>query len=178
MNARPMYFLYTAIILAGSPSNLNYMSTDTKADLIISSSAFEVNGIIPSRYTCEGKEINPPLKIDNIPHGTVSLAIIAEDPDTDHGTVDHWVVWNIPATNNAIVENSKLGVNGMNVTGGTGYHGPCPPTGSHRYIFSVYALDQMLDLNSGAGKDLLKHVMGSHILAEGKLMGRYEKTKK
>lgn len=148
-------------------------ATDT---LTITSRAFEEGGPIPVSYTCDGEEINPPLTVRNIPHGTATLAIITEDPDTSKGTFDHWLVWDIPFME-TIEENTNPGISGTNGAGKTGYHGPCPPDGSHRYFFYVYALDVTLSLEAGANKHQLKEAMKNHILAEGTLMGRYEKVK-
>lgn len=142
--------------------------------LKISSTAFDHDGVIPSRYTCEGEEVNPPLQIDKIPAGTKTLAIIMEDPDAPNGTFDHWVVWNIPPTS-LIGGDSVPGECGKNGSGKTGYYGPCPPSGEHRYYFYVYALDEELKLESGADKAALQQAMEGHILAEGVLMGRYQK---
>lgn len=144
--------------------------------LKISSTAFSHQASIPVRYTCEGEGINPPFTIENIPAGTQSLAIIAEDPDTSKGVFDHWVVWNIPVDTH-IAENSVPGISGNNSSGKTGYHPPCPPDGSHRYFFYVFALDTELSLAAGAGKKDLQEAMKDHILAAGTIMGRYEKIK-
>jgi len=152
------------------------MSTQPHDTLIISSSAFEHGNPIPLQYSCEGEGINPPLYIEQIPQGTQSLAIIAEDPDTSKGVFDHWVVWNIPVTNH-IAENSVPGINGINSSGKTGYHPPCPPDGSHRYFFYVFALATELQLTAGSGKKELQEAMKDHVLAAGTLMGRYQKTK-
>ncbi|MEP6748296.1 MAG: YbhB/YbcL family Raf kinase inhibitor-like protein [Bacteroidota bacterium] len=152
------------------------MANNTSGKLIISSPAFQQEGNIPSKYTCDGQEINPAFNIENIPDDTQTLAIVAEDPDASKGTFDHWVVWNIPKTGK-IAENSTPGVSGKNGTGHTGYHGPCPPSGSHRYYFYVFALDTKLDLNAGSNKEELQAAMDEHILATGTLMGRYQKIK-
>jgi Raf kinase inhibitor-like YbhB/YbcL family protein len=136
------------------------------------SSVFENEGNIPSVYTCDGENINPPLKVNGIPLETETLALIMEDPDTSRGTFDHWLVWNIePDTQ--ITENSIPGITGTNGAGKTGYHGPCPPSGSHRYFFNVYALDTRLDLEPGATKKELKEAMDGHILGEATVMGYY-----
>lgn len=148
-----------------------------KATLQVTSTAFEHNGTIPTKYTCEGSEINPPLEIDQIPDKTKSLALIVEDPDAPGGVFDHWLVWNIPPQN-MIKENSNPGISGANSGGKTGYHGPCPPKGSHRYFFHVFALDTELELMAGSGKDELKEAMKAHILASGVLMGTYERAGK
>src|SRR5665647_1795841 len=142
--------------------------------LIISSPAFESEGIIPSKYTCDGEEINPPLQVDNIPEGTKTLAIIVEDPDAPKGTFDHWLAWNIPPEN-PIEEDRPAGISGTNGAGETGYHGPCPPSGYHRYYFYLFALDSSLNLKAGAKKDELKEAMKPHILSTGTLMGRYQR---
>jgi len=153
------------------------MATNSAENLIISSSVFQNEGLIPSKYTCEGEKINPPLMIDQIPEDAKTLAIIMEDPDAPNGTFDHWLVWNIPPTNN-IKENSIPGISGINSAGKTGYYSPCPPSGSHRYYFHVFALDQPLDLMAGENKNKLKEVMEPHILAKGSLMGRYQRVNK
>ena len=153
------------------------MTARKQGSLIISSSAFEDEGDIPSKYTCEGEEINPPLTVENIPDGTQTLAIIVEDPDAPKGTFDHWLVWNIPPE--SIIEENRIpGISGKNGAGKTGYHGPCPPSGSHGYYFHVFALDSSLDLEGGTDKKTLQAAMEPHILAKGSLMGKYKKTGK
>jgi len=144
--------------------------------LIVSSSAFTEGGDIPSLYTCDGQGINPPLQIGQIPEDAVTLALIMEDPDAPNGTFDHWLVWNIERTA-TIQEGRNPGINGTNSAGKTGYIGPCPPSGSHRYYFHVYALDAHVKLAAGANKQGLMDAMESHILAEGSIMGRYKKQK-
>lgn len=150
------------------------MTNNNQLKLI--STVFSHNGHIPPLYTCEGKNINPPLKVENVPEGTKTLAIIVEDPDAPGGTFDHWVVWNI-SPNEAIAEGSNVGTNGMNSFGKTGYGGPCPPSGEHRYFFRVFALDSELDLSAGAGKKELLDAMKGHVLASAELMGFYQKHK-
>jgi Raf kinase inhibitor-like YbhB/YbcL family protein len=142
--------------------------------LTIHSQVFSHNGHIPSDYTCEGRNINPPLEVGNIPENTKTLSLIIEDPDAPHGTYVHWIVWNI-RPNDAIAEASNPGISGVNSFGKTGYGGPCPPSGSHRYFFRVYALDIELDLLAGSDKKALIDAMKDHILAEGVLMGYYKK---
>jgi Raf kinase inhibitor-like YbhB/YbcL family protein len=154
------------------------MNNINDTDLIIYSEAFHQDEPIPSKYTCEGENINPPLRIENIPLGTASLALIMEDPDAPKGTFDHWLVWNIPPDNINIEEDSLPGINGTNSAGKTGYHGPCPPNGSHRYYFHVFALEKELDLQAGAVRKDLEAAMKPYILAQGSLMGRYELVNK
>jgi Raf kinase inhibitor-like YbhB/YbcL family protein len=153
------------------------MSNNKPGSLVISSSAFENEGIIPPKYTCDGEEINPPLHVENIPDGTQTLAIVVEDPDAPKGTYDHWLVWNIPPES-IIAENRIPGISGKNSAGKTGYHGPCPPSGYHRYYFHVFALDSSLDLPAGTDKKTLQEAMKPHVLAKGSIMGRYKKQGK
>jgi Raf kinase inhibitor-like YbhB/YbcL family protein len=145
--------------------------------LTVSSPAFRYEGMIPSKYTCDGESINPPLQIDQIPEETKTLAIIMEDPDAPKGTYDHWLLWNI-SPKNRISENSIPGISGINSSGKTGYHAPCPPSGSHRYYFHVYALDSALDIEAGANREVLQKAMKTHILAKGTLMGHYQRSNK
>jgi len=138
------------------------------------SSAFAANGSIPGKYTCDGQNINPPLEFESIPEEAESLVFIVDDPDASPKTFTHWIVWNIEPVAK-IEEDSIPGVEGLNDFKEIGYGGPCPPPGTHRYFFRVYALDKNLDLKAGAGrKDLEKEMIG-HIIAEGELMGKYSK---
>jgi Raf kinase inhibitor-like YbhB/YbcL family protein len=148
-----------------------------KTGVLNISTVFQHEGNIPSKNTCDGEGINPPLKINDIPEETETLALIMEDPDAPGGTFDHWLVWNI-SPKNSILENSNPGISGTNSAGKTGYHGPCPPSGSHRYYFNFYALDTTLDLEAGAGKKALETAMQSHIIAKGAIMGRYQRRNK
>jgi Raf kinase inhibitor-like YbhB/YbcL family protein len=150
-----------------------FMATESNA-LTVRSIAFSHNGHIPSKYTCEGENINPPLEISNIHEDAKTLAIIMEDPDAPKGVFDHWLVWNI-SPNEAISEKMNPGISGTNSFGKTGYGGPCPPSGSHRYYFKVYALDTELELPASADKKALKEAMKGHIVAEGELMAHYQK---
>ena len=153
------------------------MATKTTANtLTVYSTVFSHKGHIPSEYTCDGKDINPPLEVENIPDGTKSLALIMEDPDAPRGTFDHWLVWNI-SPNEAIAEQTNPGISGTNDFGKTGYGGPCPPSGVHRYFFKVYALDTKLELLAGADKKTLLETMNGHILSEGEIMGLYQRKK-
>ncbi len=150
------------------------MANNEIDNLIITSPAFENEANIPAIYTCDGESINPPLMIAQMPEGTQSLAIILEDPDASKGTFYHWVVWNIPPSA-TIAENQMPGISGKNGAGKTGYVGPCPPSGSHRYYFNVFALDHYLELEPGADSKALEQAMEPHIIAKGSLMGRYQK---
>jgi Raf kinase inhibitor-like YbhB/YbcL family protein len=145
------------------------------ANLNVKSPAFENNKPIPSKYSCDGDEVNPPLIIEGIPQATKTLALIVDDPDAPMGTFDHWIVWNIPPEGK-ITENSVPGTQGLNSGGQQSYIGMCPPSGTHRYFFKVYALDTKLDLkpNQTHKKDLEKAMQG-HILAKGELIGLYRR---
>ena len=138
--------------------------------------------MIPAKYTCDGANISPPLKWESVPEGTQSIALICDDPDAPMGTFVHWVIYNIPATKSDLAEalpsGPKLGdgsLQGTNGAGRLGYTGPCPPSGTHRYFFKLYALDKVLDLDSGASKDQLLKAMQGHMLAQGELMGTFSK---
>jgi Raf kinase inhibitor-like YbhB/YbcL family protein len=150
------------------------MATKTQT-LTIRSLVFSQDGHIPKKYSCEGENINPPLEISNIPEEAQTLALIAEDPDAPRGTFYHWLVWNIPP-NEPIAEGYVPGISGKNSFGKTGYGGPCPPSGEHRYFFKFYALDTELDLQADADKNALEQAMHGHIIAQGELMGKYRKS--
>lgn len=140
----------------------------------IQSLAFTHNQQIPSKYTCDGENINPPLTFSDIPEGAKSLALINDDPDAPVGTWIHWTVWNIPPQTKEVKENGKPeGVEGTTSFGKPGYGGPCPPSGTHRYFFKLYALDTILELNTSATKQDLEEAMAGHILAQGELIGLY-----
>jgi len=152
------------------------MAAESESRLQVRSVAFSQGGHIPPKYTCEGENINPPLEISGIPDRTKSLALLVEDPDASSGLFEHWLVWNIPP-NEAISENTVPGISGRNSFGSTGYGGPCPPSGSHRYFFKVYALDADLNIPAGSDKQTLQRAMQDHVLASGELMAHYQKRK-
>lgn len=143
-----------------------------KGILTVTSTAFTQGEQIPEKYTCDGDDVNPPLVITNVPDETQTIALILEDPDATHPNFTHWVVWNI-TPHEPIEEDSVPGISGHNSFKKTGYGGPCPPSGSHRYFFSIYALDITLSLAPGSDKEALQEAMRGHILASGELMGRY-----
>ena len=141
----------------------------------LTSDAFRNQARIPAKYTCEGDGVSPPLKITGIPAAAVSLALVLDDPDAPGGTWDHWVVYDMPLTQ-AIPEGvAVLGTAGRGSGGGTSYEGPCPPSGSHRYVFTAYALDTRLGLAAGADKATLLAAMEGHVLATATLLGRYSR---
>ena len=138
---------------------------------------FENNKFIPAKFTCEGEDINPPLVIEGIPKDAKSLSLIVDDPDAPVGTWVHWVVFDMPALNK-IEENSVPGKLGITNSGRKDYHGPCPPSGTHRYFFKIYALDTMLNLKEGITKGALEKAMQGHILDKAELIGLYKKQGK
>ncbi|HZS19043.1 MAG TPA: YbhB/YbcL family Raf kinase inhibitor-like protein [Candidatus Udaeobacter sp.] len=142
----------------------------------ITSSAFQQGGNIPSKYTCDGADTSPPLQIADTPASAKSLVLIVDDPDAPTGLFTHWIAWNIPAETNAIAEGSTpQGVRGTNDFGKSGYGGPCPPAGTHRYYFRILALDRQLDLPPGSRRTQLDAAVKGHVVAQGELMGRYSK---
>jgi Raf kinase inhibitor-like YbhB/YbcL family protein len=144
------------------------------AKMKITSSAFQEGGNIPSKFTCDGSDTSPPLQITGVPSEAKSLVLIADDPDAPSGLFTHWLIWNIPPQTNSISEGSApKGVHGTNDFGKPDYKGPCPPPGTHRYSFKIYALDRELDLRGGAKRSQLDAAMKGHVVAQGELMGRY-----
>ena len=143
-------------------------------ELVVTSPAFIHNGHIPLKYTCDGLDVNPPLLIQGIPEKARCLVLIVDDPDAPIGTWVHWVVWNIPLRRR-IDENSVPGVQGLNDFRKHSYGGPCPPSGTHRYFFKVYALDAKLDLSINHGKRDVEMAMKGHILSQGQLIGLFSR---
>jgi Raf kinase inhibitor-like YbhB/YbcL family protein len=146
------------------------------AILQVSSPSFKNNDLIPQKFSCEGENISPALKIKEIPHGTKTLAVILFDPDASPDGFVHWVLWNLPPSSK-IQEKIMSGAKGNNGSGEIGYTGPCPPTGTHHYQFTVYALDTKLSLPETSGKKELEAAMQGHILAQGTITGLYKKIK-
>jgi len=163
--------------------------------ITLKSSAFEDSGMIPRTFTCDGADRSPPLEWSGVPDNAKSLVFICDDPDAPMGTWSHWVVFNLPphvrslnegvspaetiesAAPKAADQQLPKARQGTNDFGKLGYGGPCPPSGTHRYFFRLYALDTQLDLGSSAKRgEVLKAIEG-HILAEGRLMGRYARTR-
>lgn len=143
----------------------------------LTSSAFLHNQHIPSKYTCDGENINPPLTIKNVPPGTKTLALIVEDPDAPGGIFVHWAVWNINPNTEVIKENTvpEGATEGRTDFGRLGYGGPCPPQGTHRYFFNLYALNSFLTIDSYVFPDVVKRAMRGHIIAETQLVGLYSR---
>ena len=142
----------------------------------ITSFAFEHEGKIPSKYTCDGENISPPLQFVDLPKEAKSLALVMDDPDAPMGTFDHWVVWNIPPSTTSIEEGEEPeGVQGTTGFGRKGYGGPCPPRGEHRYFFKLYALDTKIDLPEGSSKKDLEKTIKGHVIEQAVLMGKFSR---
>ena len=152
------------------------------ATIQLTSAKFKEGELITSNYTCDGQDISPPLKWSGVPQNTKSLALICDDPDAPVGTWVHWVIYYIPPAMSELQEGipteetTSNGIKqGVNDFKKIGYGGPCPPGGTHRYYFKIYALDAELKLTSGAKKSDLERAMKGHILATGQLMGKYKR---
>jgi Raf kinase inhibitor-like YbhB/YbcL family protein len=163
-----------------SPNNMgNGMSAMA---ISVTSTAFTDSMTIPKQYTCEGKDMSPPVAWSGIPAGTKSEALILDDPDAPNGTWTHWIIWNIPPSVTSLDEGlaktaTVAGMKqGQNSWPKTGYNGPCPPPGNaHRYYFTVFALDKILDLPDNSNRAALESAMQGHILSQGQLLGMYAK---
>jgi Raf kinase inhibitor-like YbhB/YbcL family protein len=153
-----------------------------KMAIEVTSSAFEEGDAIPARYTCDGPDVSPSLSWGSVPDGTRSLVLIADDPDAPGRTFVHWVIFNLPPDTRGLPEDvpnqqtlPSGAMQGVNGAGSTGYMGPCPPSGTHRYFFKLYALDTELGLGGGATKEEVLDAMEGHVLSEGQLMGTYRR---
>jgi len=147
------------------------------APFTLTSPAFAEGETIPAKFTADGANVSPPLRIGDPPAGTISFALIMDDPDAPMGTWVHWVAWNIPASSEEIPEATTPAgtVEGRNSWRRAGYGGPSPPSGTHRYFFKLYALDTTLDLPATTEKAGLLHAIEGHVLAKAQLMGRYSR---
>ena len=185
MKQNNLFIFIIAILLSACSSPAETTEAVVSNQLTITSDAFANGGSIPAKYTCVGKNISPALAWGEPPAGTQSFALIMDDPDAP-GTWVHWVLYNIPIETRSLQE--ALPVTGKNVpegqggpftgknsSGNIGYNGPCPPSGTHRYIFKLYALDETVGLLPGADKGELLKAMEGHILAQGELMGTFSK---
>ena len=171
------------MLAAGCASQETALSEEDEMALSLSSPVFQEGEKIPVKYTCDGQDMSPPLMWGEPPPGTQALALIMDDPDAPGGVFTHWVIFNLPVDSRELpeavprenqLENKAL--QGMTGFGRVGYGGPCPPTGpAHHYLFSLYALDQPLDLNAGASKKQVLDAMQGHILAQGQLTGIYQR---
>lgn len=148
----------------------------------LTSTAIAEGGMIPVKYTCDGSDISPPLAWTGVPDTAKSLALICDDPDAPVGIWVHWVLYDLPADSTGLPENvprdetlANGARQGKNDWRKIGYGGPCPPGGTHRYYFKLYALDSMLNLKPGKTKAELLKAMEGHILAQAQLMGKYKR---
>jgi len=193
-SARPFFyyrvvgFLVLAVLLVGYFYFIRPKQNTSMPTLLVTSTAFADGDLIPSNYTCDMDNVNPQIAIAKIPAGTLTLALIMDDPDIPESVkssrgisvFDHWVIFNVPVTSGAsevVLEEASVpsGVHGTNGRGEAKYTGPCPPDREHRYFFRAYALDANLLLSEGASRSEVEVAFEGHILAEGVLMGRYER---
>lgn len=147
----------------------------------IQSPAFQRKGMIPQKYTCDGSNVSPSLLFSGIPKSAQSITLIVDDIDSKAGRWLHWLVWNIPADTLGVLENLALpegAIEGRNDFGKSGYGGPCPELGEHRYVFRAYALDVLLDVEETATRAEIERAMDGHVLAQSELVGVYERKKK
>jgi len=161
---------FALAIFIGAILNMNAASS-----ISVTAPAFQAGGDIPAKFTCNGANVNPELKISGVPNQATSLVLIVDDPDAPRGLFTHWIVWNLDLKTTDIAENSAPagGIQGTNDFGKRNYGGPCPPSGTHRYFFKIFALDTKLELKPSARRAELDAAMKGHVLAQGELMGRY-----
>ena len=171
-----------ALFLLLAPARTETFSSETEFTMNLTSPAFAQGQPIPVKFSCKGADVSPALAWDEPPVGTKSLALIMDDPDAPMGTWVHWVLFNIPTSAHEWPENTPTDANlpngavqGLTSARSVGYHGPCPPSGTHRYFFKLYALDTKLDLTSKADKQAVLNAMQGHILAQAELMGTFSK---
>lgn len=157
-------------------------SPDQKSEIKVTSAAFKEGQPIPRAYTCAGVNVSPPLEWSGVPKAAKTIAIIVDDPDAPSGTWVHWVLYNVPADNIGFVENVPAtetlkagGFQGKNDFDKIGYGGPCPPSGTHRYFFKLYAVDAELPLKAAATKAELEKALEGHVVAQGQLIGTYSR---
>lgn len=165
--------LLTFVFASVNFTQLNGQNIE-EANMQLTSPEFTHQEFIPRKFTCEGEDISPALTIEDIPAATKSLALIVDDPDAPMGMWVHWVVYNMPKISR-IEENSIPGEQGMNDFHRKDYGGPCPPSGTHRYFFKIYALDKELNLKAGLSKKELEKAMQGHIIEKAELVGLYKK---
>lgn len=155
-----------------------YACESMASEFELTSPQFQTDRMIPQQYTCQGRNIAPILQWKHTPENTQSFALIMSDPDTPNGNWVHWIVFNLPSNMTSLSPTIDLpieAVNGLNSWNTPGYNGPCPPNGTHRYFFRLYALDTVLQLSETAQYSDLIDAMRSHILGQAVLVGRYRK---
>jgi Raf kinase inhibitor-like YbhB/YbcL family protein len=177
-------FVLAIMLISSCTSTETPTTEEATMSIELKSDAFLSGQSIPAKYTCTGKNISPALSWNDAPAGTQSFALIVDDPDAPMGTWVHWVLFKIPADARSLQEDLPItGKNvdpnaiyfGRNSSGNTRYDGPCPPSGTHRYYFKLYALDTTINLLPGATKEEVLKQMKGHILAQGELMGTFSK---
>lgn len=171
------FFFNILIITAALTSVCPAKEVRNMGNFKVGSNAFKHNEQIPQKYTCDGDDVNPPLRIESIPLSAKSMALIVDDPDAPGKTWVHWVLWNVAPSTQEIKEDSvpRGAVQGMNDFRKNSYGGPCPPSGTHRYFFKLYALDTILELPPGSTKADLESAMKGHIVGQTELMGLYSR---
>ena len=164
------------MLVAGLLFSTGFMAFAQKGVRVmrLTSPEFEHNGMIPKKFTCQGADVNPELLIHEMPETAKTLALIVDDPDAPGGMWVHWVVFDIPAMSR-IHEDSIPGIQGINDFRKKNYGGPCPPSGTHRYFFKIYAFDSELNLPQGISKSELERTMQGHVLEKAELIGLYKK---
>jgi len=163
------YFLVLACLAAA-------VAFGKEPSIQVTSPDFHNGERIPARFTCDGQNTNPTLRLSGVPPSARSLVLIMDDPDAPSGTFTHWLLWNIDPGVKEIAGVPKGAIEGRNDFGNSGYGGPCPPSGAHRYLFKVYALDVILNLNPGAGRREVDAAIRGHIAARGLLVGEYGRS--
>jgi len=178
----PLPMIFAAFFLFGLSGLLQAMEVRAMNSIQLMSSAFSNGGAIPERYTCDGDNISPPLSWNQLPQGLKSLALLVDDPDAPIGDWVHWILYNIPPDAKDLPEGFlikespwKGTATGRNDSGKSDWSGPCPPNGTHRYFFKLYALDTLLDVREGMTKKELLRAMEGHIVGKGELIGRYSR---
>ena len=176
--------LLVPVVSCSNPASGSVQGTEpADSGFRIESTAFKEGAFIPTRFSCQGEDVSPPLSWADPPAGVRSFVLMVEDPDAPAGTWTHWVAFNLPAQARAMDENAPKrdelpngGLQGKNSFGSVGYGGPCPPAGNaHRYFFRLYALDTALGLQAGADKSKVLAAMKGHVLGEAQLMGRFKR---
>jgi Raf kinase inhibitor-like YbhB/YbcL family protein len=175
MNMKRIFFVLPFLTLFVTAGSAEEASKGVR--FVVSSPVFENNGTIPKKFGCDGENVNPPLRIENVPPGTQSIALIFDDIDAPRSTYVHWILWDIDPGTKEIRENSIPGgaVQGMNDFKKQNYGGPCPPTRPHRYVFKVYTLDTVLSLNPVSTRPDLEKAMKGHVLGEAQWKGTYKR---
>ena len=160
----------------------NNKAVEAKMGITLMSTAFKDGEMIPSKYTCDGVNVSPQLSWSGVPSNAETVALILDDPDAPEKTWVHWVIYDLPTSTNSLPENVPKeeksiagGKQGINDFKKIGYGGPCPPSGTHRYYFKIYALDAATSLTPGATRDQLSKAMEGHVVAQGQLLGKYKR---